>query len=610
MKLLHALLETSLYSAALLAIIQLIKFAFKKGLSPGLQYALWFVVIARLCLPFTIESGFHFIKIEQQAQTIAGEDLGTVGMAPAQPKPGATLGQGEQPSEPVNTPAPNSPFSLTTSAALLFVWVAGMAARLIALLFAQRRLRLAIAGGEREPGARAMGIYEICLRDLNMQKKPPLRVCCGISSPALTVGFHPAVVLPEYALAQLSDEQLFYTIRYELTHYKQRDHWVCRLLRLLEAVYWFNPVIWLTSRGIVKDMETACDSATTAALCPTGRREYALTLLKLFSRPISGAGALSMAGGNLEKDAERRVRGVFQGRKSPKAVRIAIGFLTAMMLLCCFTTACQPVTLPPAATPEASKNGLLAATGDILPIAYDREKLEGGTDAAATPEENELVCSIQQKLVDLGYLGLSVLRESEGVYNEATRDAVAQFQRDNDLTADGAVGKDTFQSLMAATSGIFPGELLLALAKDQVGKPYEIGASGPDAFDGEGLIRYVLEKAGAVQAFSLAEWERMEGFMQVRDIAALRQGDILLFKNEAGTMNHTGIFAGGGALIHASSSNGQVITSTFGSYFERHFYVALRSMSSLGEAWPRTLSDMSQEELQALAAKAVYFLPV
>ena len=80
MKLISALLEVTAYSAVLFMAVMGFKLAFKKWLSPALHFALWFLVIARLCLPVTVESGFHFFTVEQvaHAQTPVAPNLGTV----------------------------------------------------------------------------------------------------------------------------------------------------------------------------------------------------------------------------------------------------------------------------------------------------------------------------------------------------------------------------------------------------------------------------------------------------------------------------------------------------------------------------------------------------
>lgn len=76
-------------------------------------------------------------------------------------------------------------------------------------------------------------------------------------------------------------------------------------------------------------METACDSAVTARLNCTERREYAMTLLALFSQPCRANSVLGMALSSAEKDAERRVRGVFGAHRSKVPVKILAALLSA-----------------------------------------------------------------------------------------------------------------------------------------------------------------------------------------------------------------------------------------------------------------------------------------
>ena len=60
---LKVLLETTIYSWILFAAIMLLKKIIRKLSSPALQYLLWFLLIARLCIPMTFDSGIHLFVI-------------------------------------------------------------------------------------------------------------------------------------------------------------------------------------------------------------------------------------------------------------------------------------------------------------------------------------------------------------------------------------------------------------------------------------------------------------------------------------------------------------------------------------------------------------------
>lgn len=363
MKLLNTLFEITIYSAVLFAAVTGFKLAFKNKLSPALHFTLWFLVIARLCIPMTIESGFHLFTVEQE-KPLVQQQIPEVSAFDA-PTPAATREaapsealRGEAPA-PVQEPLPAADslkpvFTIASADALIALWVAGMAFRAARLLFSERSMRRAVAHNTLPTDARMRDIYDACCAELGIAHKLPLQSMAGIYSPALTVSLKPMILLPANITDTLTDAQLACALRHELTHYRRRDHLLMLLLRLLTCVYWFNPIVWLMKRELMKDMETACDSAVTARLNGTERREYAMTLLALFSQPCRANSVLGMALSSAEKDAERRVREVFGAHRSKAPVKILAALLSALLLACCFTTACQPT---PSQSPVVNKGG-------------------------------------------------------------------------------------------------------------------------------------------------------------------------------------------------------------------------------------------------------------
>ena len=73
MSILRILLEITVYSALLMALILLLKRLFKKQFSPRLQYFIWFLLIARLAIPFTVQSSFGLVTIPQEAVPAAAQ---------------------------------------------------------------------------------------------------------------------------------------------------------------------------------------------------------------------------------------------------------------------------------------------------------------------------------------------------------------------------------------------------------------------------------------------------------------------------------------------------------------------------------------------------------
>jgi cell wall-associated NlpC family hydrolase len=96
------------------------------------------------------------------------------------------------------------------------------------------------------------------------------------------------------------------------------------------------------------------------------------------------------------------------------------------------------------------------------------------------------------------------------------------------------------------------GATAVAEANRQLGKPYVWAAEGPDTFDCSGLTQWVWAKAGVTLThYTGAQWN--EGKRVTRD--QLIPGDLVFF---GATLDHVGIYIGGGKMIHAPRT-GEVV---------------------------------------------------
>jgi uncharacterized protein (TIGR03435 family) len=100
----------------------------------------------------------------------------------------------------------------------------------------------------------------------------------------MAVGFlHPAVVLPETLIAELSAPELEHVLMHEVAHIARRDDWTNLAARLLAAALALHPVAWWILRQIEREREIACDDwvvARTGSL-PADARAYAESLARL-----------------------------------------------------------------------------------------------------------------------------------------------------------------------------------------------------------------------------------------------------------------------------------------------------------------------------------------
>lgn len=292
------LLEILVYSTAIFLIVWLFRSVFAKLLSPQLKYALWFLVVLRLCIPVTFESGLHLFTID------AASAPAVINTAPAvqQPDWDVVAPQVDVPmldggANAQQTQADSSSASKPESVArplswqqwLLIVWATGFVLMLGASVVLMLQLRARLRNLGCEPGEKTSALYEQIKQEMQIRGRVPLLLMPDINSPALTVEPFPRLLLPDRLIFEANAESMAFAMAHELMHYKRKDYLVCLLLLLLRAVYWFHPVAWALLYLMRLDMETACDSMVVARFDRQRKLSYVNLLLALGeeTRPFS-----------------------------------------------------------------------------------------------------------------------------------------------------------------------------------------------------------------------------------------------------------------------------------------------------------------------------------
>ena len=240
-------------------------------------------------------------------------------------------------------------------------------------------------------------------------------------------------------------------------------------------------------------------------------------------------------------------------------------------------------------------------------------------------DQSETVSQVQKLLNKWGYLDADLIT---GYYGDATKRAVVDFQKRNDLSADGSVGAQTMakltsnnakrpapkQTTAARTQGGSSGGsssgsgssggsggssgssgghtdsgsggsqqstyhysgggsvgTLLDVASSKIGSPYVWGAKGPNSFDCSGFVYWCLNQAGVNQSYMTSGgWASSGRGQRISSFGDLQAGDIIVVSG------HVGIADGGGGVIDASSSNGRVVHRSLSSWWQRNFICGYR----------------------------------
>ena len=267
--------EVLTVSALILAVL-LVRAIFKNRVPKRMVYALWLVVLVKLCLPGTLVS-LPILPAEETAAPVQRVELpaqtAPVVLQPAQAvvQPQVSAQQPVSPAQEATEPAAKP---LTTIQILQIIWAGGSA--LLGLWLLGTWLVFAIR-------------LHKSRRFLSKRGGTRIYVSSAVKSPCLA-GLIPAVYLTGDVL-QTDEAELI--LSHELTHLCHLDFlWsFCRAAAV--SVYWWNPFIWLAAICSKRDAELACDEAVAAGLSDAQRLAYARTILAQAPRR---AAALSLAG--------------------------------------------------------------------------------------------------------------------------------------------------------------------------------------------------------------------------------------------------------------------------------------------------------------------------
>jgi TonB family protein len=120
----------------------------------------------------------------------------------------------------------------------------------------------------------------------------------------------PVLLLPHGICEQLTRSQLDAVLEHELSHWRRRDNLTAAVHMVVEAVFWFHPLVWWIGARLVEERERACDEAVVRA--GHDGRTYAEGILNVCERYV--ASALKCAAGISGADLKRRVVEIARNR--------------------------------------------------------------------------------------------------------------------------------------------------------------------------------------------------------------------------------------------------------------------------------------------------------
>lgn len=173
----------------------------------------------------------------------------------------------------------------------------------------------------------------------------------------------------------------------------------------------------------------------------------------------------------------------------------------------------------------------------------------------------------------------------------------------------GGVAGDILSSIVLAGSASSAGSAsrpappatrVIGTAERYLGVPYRWGGESPaSGFDCSGYVKYVYGRQG-VRLPRTSREQAGAGARVAPRIASLRQGDLMLFAESRKPISHVAIYAGGGRIIHSSSSGGGVryddLGGKRGQWYVDHL-VAARRLAVDGRSLVQSLQSLTMPDV-------------
>jgi beta-lactamase regulating signal transducer with metallopeptidase domain len=142
-------------------------------------------------------------------------------------------------------------------------------------------------------------------RTLRLQAAVEIRSSPVLLEPGIVGWFHPLLLLPEGITDHLSPRQLDAVLAHELCHIRRRDNLTATIHMIVEAFFWFHPLVWWIGARLVEEREQACDEAVLRD--GNEPQDYAKGILNVCKRYLESPlpCVSGVTGSDLKKESER-----------------------------------------------------------------------------------------------------------------------------------------------------------------------------------------------------------------------------------------------------------------------------------------------------------------
>jgi uncharacterized protein (TIGR03435 family) len=200
------------------------------------RHCVWLAASGKFLLPFSL---LAFVGGQFQPRTFIAATTSRVPIIVEQLNEPFAVGGS---AGPLPISPPSQPASLLVPL-LYAIWAVGSLALVFSGWFRWRRMQTVLRSAS--PLALEIGV--------------PVLSSASLIEPGVFGVFRPVLLLPDGIASHLAPAELQAILAHELCHVRRRDNLVTMMHMVVEALFWFHPVVWWVGARLMEEREHACD---------------------------------------------------------------------------------------------------------------------------------------------------------------------------------------------------------------------------------------------------------------------------------------------------------------------------------------------------------------
>ena len=334
------LLEVSVATSFLILPLCLASRRINRRYGAKWKYYIWLLLAVRLMIPFNLPTvnGFSILPDWSQRQQVQTLKQPIQPPADTGSQPETVQEQEQQAYEPsvsidgTEEKANTQPVAILNVADIAAIaWCVGFCVFSVFQLYVYYTFRRRIfMDGSVCENNRIHEIVDQTGNAIGLRQKIPVIVSPKANSPMILGIFRPVLVIPRKDYSSAERNMI---VRHELTHCKRHDIAFKTLLTAVNALHWFNPLVYLMVHEANADIELCCDADVLRNADAVQRKAYAESILSSMEHekgfvPVSSC----FSNGGINKMKERLENIVDNGKRRSGVVLFVATVVLSVLL--------------------------------------------------------------------------------------------------------------------------------------------------------------------------------------------------------------------------------------------------------------------------------------